>query len=392
MPLQYFRKHRHATWLELFFDLVFVATIGAVTHNLGHAHHGHIGWGQLGHFVVEFLPIWGIWAAHTLFANRYDTDSPGHRVASLVIMLLMVGIGAFVGEEVFGQPLLFLSLFVAIKLCLIGLFLHARHKLITGDPFPRLAPLALALGTLVSACALFFGDPVRSVLFVSGALLELPLLAWAMTRRGVPEVHREHLVERVGLLSIILLGESVISMTGALRGLDWDAMRIVAALAGFVAIGAIWWIYFDGFAVLDRAKCLTRGPLLMLPHASFSIGLLALANLIRHAITRELLPGDFQRLALLGLVLFYVGKQVPYFYAFPPVRINILINTAVCLGITFGAAQLTEPAWSLAGLALGLLVYVGLNLRFTLRKDFSPYVEAAEPVVETTPQCVGDPA
>ena len=39
--LQYHMEHRHATWLELFFDLVFVASIGIVTHNLAHAHDGH---------------------------------------------------------------------------------------------------------------------------------------------------------------------------------------------------------------------------------------------------------------------------------------------------------------------------------------------------------------
>ncbi len=39
--LKYYDKNRHATWLELFFDLIFVVAIGKVTHILGHVHHGH---------------------------------------------------------------------------------------------------------------------------------------------------------------------------------------------------------------------------------------------------------------------------------------------------------------------------------------------------------------
>lgn len=30
--LKYYDKNRHATWLELFFDLIFVVAIGKVTH------------------------------------------------------------------------------------------------------------------------------------------------------------------------------------------------------------------------------------------------------------------------------------------------------------------------------------------------------------------------
>jgi len=52
----YQSKGRHATWLELFFDLVFVldlvAVIGVVTHDLAHTHDGHIGAEQLIRFPV----------------------------------------------------------------------------------------------------------------------------------------------------------------------------------------------------------------------------------------------------------------------------------------------------------------------------------------------------
>ena len=75
--LQYHMEHRHATWLELFFDLVFVASIGIVTHNLAHAHDGHIPVKQLLLFPIELIPIWWIWATHTLYANRFDTDGKG---------------------------------------------------------------------------------------------------------------------------------------------------------------------------------------------------------------------------------------------------------------------------------------------------------------------------
>jgi len=83
-------KGRHATWLELFFDLVFVAVIGVVTHDLAHTHDGHIGAEQLVRFPLVFIPVWWIWMTHTLYANRFDKDNREHRLSSLAVMAIMV--------------------------------------------------------------------------------------------------------------------------------------------------------------------------------------------------------------------------------------------------------------------------------------------------------------
>ncbi len=73
--LKYYEENRHATWLELFFDLTFVVTIGQVTHTLGHVHDGHFEHKQLWTFLLLFVPLWWIWSSHTIYSNRFDTDS-----------------------------------------------------------------------------------------------------------------------------------------------------------------------------------------------------------------------------------------------------------------------------------------------------------------------------
>jgi len=53
-----FHNHptRQATWLELFFDLVFVAAIGVLVHDLAHTHQGHISIEQFYRFPLVFIP------------------------------------------------------------------------------------------------------------------------------------------------------------------------------------------------------------------------------------------------------------------------------------------------------------------------------------------------
>ncbi|MCY7321154.1 MAG: low temperature requirement protein A [Phormidesmis sp. CAN_BIN36] len=47
----------HATWLELFFDLVFVVAIAELAHFL----HDHLDWTGIVSFAILFVPIWWLW-------------------------------------------------------------------------------------------------------------------------------------------------------------------------------------------------------------------------------------------------------------------------------------------------------------------------------------------
>ncbi|MBA2747523.1 MAG: low temperature requirement protein A [Tatlockia sp.] len=59
------QEHRHATWLELFYDLVFVVAVSQVAHNLYIDNRVF----QLCIFV--YTPLWG-WIGTTFYANRFD--------------------------------------------------------------------------------------------------------------------------------------------------------------------------------------------------------------------------------------------------------------------------------------------------------------------------------
>ncbi|MCY7273142.1 MAG: low temperature requirement protein A [Phormidesmis sp. CAN_BIN44] len=49
-------ESNHASWLELFFDLVFVVVISELSHTL----EQHLSWSGFIQFVVLFVPYW--WA------------------------------------------------------------------------------------------------------------------------------------------------------------------------------------------------------------------------------------------------------------------------------------------------------------------------------------------
>ncbi|MEO1128819.1 MAG: low temperature requirement protein A [Planctomycetota bacterium] len=376
--LKYHDEHRHATWLELFFDLVFVAAIGVITHHLAHVHDGHIPTKDFILYPVEFVPLWWIWATHTLYANRFDTDSKGHRLASLLIMFLIVTMSGFLGASLSSGAIAFIGFYVAVRFVLALMFLSSRKNLHGARDDATSMALLIGFGIAVSGLSLLLSGTVQQIVFLGGIAAEMVGAVILGTRKTNVPVHREHLVERIGLLSIILLGESVISMVAGLRGIEWTASNLTAAITGFIMIVSIWWIYFDSFNTLEHAKRITHGYALLYSHVLFCLGLGALASLIGHVVLDDVGASDYRLLAIGGLTLFYFGKQIAYWHAFPPFRPNLVINSVVCIGITVGSSFLPSPVHALIGMTAGLLFYVFSNFRWTLTKDVSAYLASHE--------------
>ena len=73
-------------WLELFYDLVFVAAILVFSSAVSHLHDGaRIGW-----VVVVFAAVWWVWLSTTIFVNRFRMTDLGHRILLLLQMFLVV--------------------------------------------------------------------------------------------------------------------------------------------------------------------------------------------------------------------------------------------------------------------------------------------------------------
>jgi len=74
---------RHASWLELFFDLVLVAAVAALATQL-HADHSVVGLAVVAGLLV---PVWWAWMGFTWYATGFDGDDPVFRLGVLAGML-----------------------------------------------------------------------------------------------------------------------------------------------------------------------------------------------------------------------------------------------------------------------------------------------------------------
>jgi low temperature requirement protein LtrA len=361
---KYFDPNRHATWLEAFFDLIFVVTIDDVTHILSHTREGHLDPFQFLKFVLIFMPLWWLWASHTMYDNRFDTDDRKHRLATLVIMFLLLIISGLIDKR-------FLASFDAIVACYAGskyiiamMYFVSKHRHKESTGLTTAVGWVIIAGATISLASILFPAPQRYVVFYLGIVFDLLAFMFFVERRlEVIPVHTDHLVERVGLLTIILLGESVSSLSAGLGTISWTAPKLLTAATGFVMISAIWWVYFDSFPLLTKQK-LKTGHSVLYSHFFVFIGLAILANLIRHAILDDMVVSEFRMLAVIGGVCFFIGKQYPYFMVRPELRRQLVVNTLVVFALSWLALLSARTDYILLGLTAAVICYALLSLRY----------------------------
>jgi len=300
---------RKATWLELFYDLVFVVAIAKAVHTLGHAHEGHIPIDLYGKYILIMVPLWWAWTGHTLFSNRFDTDDTLQRLMTLAQMACAASMALFISADFEPNYRGFLLSYVALRGLLVLMYWRASVTSKIGAILARYLAHAFTFGLLISLSSLFFDTPWNYVVMYAGIFVDIlmPLVLRGHLVRFPVQSH--HLPERFGLLTIILLGESVASLVSTLVGVPLTTETQIAAFAGFIWIAAIWWIYFENLEHRIYGRALGTGQTVIYLHLVIYIALGGIANAIRFAVDPALTLSDYKWLAGASTIVFVIALE-----------------------------------------------------------------------------------
>lgn len=229
-----------ANWMELFFDLVFVALIGQLANGL----RTHATFTELGIFLALFASVWWTWVNLTFTSNIQSGLSRRAMAGFVLAAMAGVGVLAVAAPEAVGElAWLFAIGNAAVRAVLLALWV--RRSWATGFG-ARIRLLTYNGGTailwLVSA---FLPAPVDYVLWAAAILIEIVLLivtAPSMLAR-FRTVNVDHLAERFGTLVIITLGECVLSIVTTLSKEPSPLPAVVAGM-GLVITAALAWSLF----------------------------------------------------------------------------------------------------------------------------------------------------
>ena len=225
---------RRVGWLELFFDLVFVVVIQRLTDLL------HDDPGALDFAAVAVLAVfvWACWINVTLLTNV--AGGVGARSRPLVF-LSMAGV-ALIAVAIPGVTddtgWLFAVGYAVARTAVWPLWVRSRDVVARTWWGPTV--FGPGLGALWVA-SIAVPEPARWAVWAALVAVEIAFLV-----RGLPTAPHDamHMIERVGLFVMIVLGESVVVLILAVdtRRL---AVELPVALLAFAVICCFWWIYFD---------------------------------------------------------------------------------------------------------------------------------------------------
>jgi low temperature requirement protein LtrA len=338
---------RRITFLELFFDLVFVVVISQLAHRLAQ----HPSWKGLGWFAFLFYAVWSSWTNGTLYHDLHGTNDVSARVFTFAQMLTVAAMGAFVASVPGHGSNGFALAYAANMLLLVILWFRTGLH----DPNHRAGSVPYSLAYLVAAIlfgvSVWVGDPARAWLWALGLVAQLAGLVIGLHRWTPPESQggdaviaaSPSLIERIGLFVIIVLGEMIV---GAVDGMAEVAHEepngITIGLLGVVVAIGLWWIYFD--LVSHRTPVSRQTQLWLNLHLPFVIAIAAggagVLNTVEHAgsdlpdSVRWLLVGSLSA-AMASVVAITRTLEIrrDFLRIYRPAEIALLLSALLCVGV-----------------------------------------------------------
>ena len=296
--------HRASTPLELLFDLVTVIAIASAAAGLHHAlAAGHPE--GIFKFLGAFFAIWWAWMNYTWLASAYDNDDALFRVLTMVVMAGSLTVAAGVDTFFATNSLVMLIIgYVVMRLAMVLLWLRAAR----GDSARRKTARTYAIGIALVQLYWIALMPLQPMSV--GWLIAALALGWVLElvvpavaeRNGMTPWHRHHIMERYGLLTIIVLGETLLAAAMALRhaaGDHFDIRFVHIALSALVITLAMWWLYFSSEEHLPKVNlshALSWGyghAPLFAAGAAVGAGFAVLVDIVGEHASISLLAGDY---------------------------------------------------------------------------------------------------
>lgn len=250
------------TYIELFFDLIFVFALTQLSRQL-YENQSILGAAES---AVLVLALWWVWVYTTWVTNWLDPARLP--VRGVVIGLALVGLvmSTSIYESFGDRGLAFALAYVTLQLgrTVFMVLAAARHDAELYRDFAQvlvwlsiasvfwiagaLLPLAYRLPVWVAALVIEYLSATRS--------FRIP--GMEPGRLGDGRLSGAHIAERSALFVIIALGESFLVTGFAFVEQEASVAGVVGVVTAFVAAVAMWWLYFDhgeraGSHAIERA-------------------------------------------------------------------------------------------------------------------------------------------
>lgn len=263
---------RRVSWLELFYDLVYVATL----IQLGNVFGEHLTLAGVWQFLLVFAALWWAWSGFTFYINRFIADDLGHRALIYIQIIAVAFLGVSV-EGAFGElTAQFAVFYIIVRLVLILLYLRSLREVPQARPLIFRYVTGFVIGIVLWAASAFL-PAYAPVLWAAALVFEVVFLLLPGTRslQGLLPPGSPHMRERYGIFVIIVLGETFIKTITSASGLAVNAEILIFSLFSIFVVSVLWWLYFGDFEELRLRSVNFATHIWIYIHLPLTLGLTA---------------------------------------------------------------------------------------------------------------------
>ncbi|MGN6285248.1 MAG: low temperature requirement protein A [Afipia sp.] len=370
--------HHRVTFVELFFDLVFVFAITQISHTLL-AHFSPLGILQT---AILMFAVWWVWVFTSWITNWLDPERTPVRVMLFGLMIAGLLLSTSIPKAFESRGLSFALAFVVMQVGRSLFFLWAvpKSEQIHRKNLARIAAWLSVSGVFWIAGGLS-DSHVRLWLWMVALAIEYagPAMRFRTPGLGASSiedwaVEGGHMAERAGLFIIIALGESIVVTGATFAEAAWSAPVILSFLTALLGSIAMWWIYFHIGAEAgseEISKAQDSGRLARLAYTYIHLPIVA--GIVVSAVGDELLlahpdghSGLKEVLSIVGGPLLYLAGVILFKRSIHG-RLQLSHLVGICALAVLMLAGHALPPLPLAGVTAGILLIVAAWEAVSLR-------------------------
>ena len=329
-------EERKTSYIELFFDLVFVFAFTQVTALI------------LEDTTVEgfaraalvLAMVWWAWSAYAWMTNAIDIENTVTRLIIFAAMAAGFFMALAVPDAFQDEAAWFAVAYFVVRVLNSTLYMWGvRHDAGQLRAIARLSPWFL-VAALVALAGGFVDPDYRAWVWLASLVIDV--VGTLTVARLEWRLSPSHFAERFALIVIIALGESIVAIGIGTSALARDTTYALSVVVAFAGVAALWWAYFDFTAVaaeraLRRASPQARGPLardiFTYFHYPIVLGIIFYAVAAKKTLEHPLDPlSEAGRWALgLGVAIFLCGFALMRFRVIRRIAWERLAAAAVVL-------------------------------------------------------------
>ena len=356
-------RERKITWLELFYDLVYVIVISRITQHFA----AHPDFNGLVYYVFIFGMIFWGWLNGSMYYDLHGTPGIRTNLTTLWQMLAVAALAVTLNFEKDNNyfyltvALCFLQGYITYLWWSVGIYDKHHRKLNIPFSVCYLGALALLI------VALYIPSPYKSIVYWAALIINYSpgtFIYKIMRRRNEPELNLSpSMTERLGLFTIIIFGEMILGVINGMHESDGHSSRMWICFAlAILIVFSMWLIFFSLVADRDCKPGFMKGQffqLLFIP-SLLSLGIIGASFYI--LLPATLSGGDH----LTAITRLYFGLSISVF-----LTCVFGITRFLCYEEKYGdpknlfAQVLLIPAVMIAGITF-LLQHISLLRYFTL--------------------------